>query len=154
MLFEEVKRIAYKKLAMRSYYSKEMEDLLIEKGADEATTEQVIKELTKLGYLNDEEWIQGAIRVFCARKYGPKRIAYKLQQKGVPPEEFIPFLEAVQHSQAEALVNLLQTRYKNRDFLDYKEQQKIIASLARKGYDFSHIMDALKKCIKTNSRAE
>ena len=75
MRCEEAKRLAYKRLAMRAYHSIEMRRYLTEKGASPEVITLVIEELAKLGYMNDSEWVAGAIRSLSARKYGPKAIS-------------------------------------------------------------------------------
>lgn len=143
MTYEEAKRRAYKRLAMRPYHSSEMRQFLAEKGASPSVIAQVVGELSRLGYLNDEEWVIGTIRSLTARKYGPKMIAYKLSLKGIQEEEFLPLLESSENLQQEQIEALLSSKYKNRDFSSYKERQKIIAALVRKGFDFSEIFKAL-----------
>lgn len=143
MKHEEVKRLAYKRLAMRAYYSRELADLLVEKGSTPEIALQVVDELTQLGYINDREWVQGTIRSLTARKYGPKTIAYKLASKGIPENEYEEFLEEVNQGQSEQIARLLATKYKNRNLSDFKERQKVIAAVMRKGFDLSEVIQAL-----------
>jgi regulatory protein len=142
---EIAKRLAYKKLAMRSYHSLELTELLIEKGASPLVIEAVICDLKRLGYLNDEAWVADKVRSLAARRYGPRAIAYKLAVKGIPEEEVHPHLEMLGDSQLDQIKQMLASKYRNRDLTDYKERGKIIASLLRKGYDLAAVKEALEK---------
>lgn len=143
MTYEEAKRLAYRKLAMRAYHSLEMKDRLLEKGAPLGVVGQVIEELKALGYLNDPEWIVSSIRSLTARKYGPKMISYKLMSKGIPEEEFQISLEEIACLQHESIRRLLETKYKSRQLIDFKERQKVIAALVRKGFDLPAVLQTI-----------
>lgn len=141
---EEAKKLAYKRLAMRGFHSSEMRGLLEERGASKQVVNTVVEELLQLGYLNDIEWIKGAIRSYSLRKYGAKAIAYKLSTRGIPKSEFLPFLAEIQEQQPDQIRRLLQTTYKNRNLSLYREKQKVIAALVRKGYDLNVILSVIK----------
>lgn len=145
MTYEEAKRLAYRKLAMRSFYSKELAEQLIERGATSDVAQTVIKELTTLGYLNDREWIEGTIRSLLRRKYGPKAIAYKLSMKGIPEDEFSEFIEKTAENQSEQITLLLESKYRLRDLTDFKERQKVIAAVLRKGFSLSEVIKVIEK---------
>lgn len=143
MTYEEAKRQAYKRLSMRAYHSIEMRRYLTEKGASAEIIAQVIEELKRLGYINDNEWVAGMIRSLSSRKYGPKAIGYKLHLKGIPQEEVIPHLKLLggQHEQIRLLID---SKYKGRDLSLYKERQKVVSSLIRKGYDPSEVIEVIE----------
>jgi regulatory protein len=147
--FEEAKRYAYKRLAMRSYHSIELRKVLTEKQFNKESIEQVISELTRLGYLNDKDWIEAYINSLITRNFGPRQIYLKLKAKGIPEDESESFLEkiACTNSQSAHIQTLLKTRYRHRDLSNFKERQKVIASLVRKGFELSEIYSYLNTAL-------
>jgi regulatory protein len=107
-----------------------------------------------LGFLNDDEWTASFVRGQSNRKVGPRAIAQKLASKGVRGEKLEQALEnSWNPSEQKALItSLLKSRYAKKNLSDFKERQKVIASLMRKGFDFSAIMGCLKS-VSFNSCA-
>lgn len=145
--YKGAKNYAIKRLSIKSQPTTEMDKALKERLVPENIREKIINEFTQFGYINDEEWIDGFIRVQLIKKMGPKAIYQKLKVKGIPNELITQFLE--KHSSSETqqaqIKQLLSTRYKSCDLTDYKQKQKVIASLLRKGFDFEAVRNTLGK---------
>lgn len=144
--FERSQYFVLKRLAQRSYSSFELSRQLEERLVSYAVIERVIEECTRLGYLDDAAWLEGFIRGQKSKKLGPKMIEAKLYQKGVPKSFYEPILEMgmTESEQIEGIQKLLNTRFRSRDLSDFKERQKVTASLLRKGFDFALISKVLK----------
>ncbi len=112
----------------------------------EAVINEVIEECTESGYLNDTEWAHSYARCNLARKYGIRRIAQKLQLKGLDPVLIEEIIET--HSEKDkiydAITTLLSTKYAKRNLSDHKERQKVIASLVRRGFNYEDILNSLQ----------
>ncbi len=134
---------ALKKIASQPVLSKQLEKSLYERSVSRATVEQIISDFKRLGYLNDEEWIASFVRVQKLKKVGPQMIVQKLKMKGAPEELIAPHME--DNSTKERIKELLATKYAKRDLSDYKERQKVVASLARKGYSFEDVFQVIEQ---------
>lgn len=139
------KRHLLKRLSQRSYSSGELKKSLREKLVPQAIVETLIEECQKLGYLNDEAWIEAFVRSCRTRKMGKRAIIQKIRQKGIEIDQIEPFLPT-KEQESEGIVRLLETRYRHRDLKNRKEKDKVIAALIRKGYSLETVLETLKNC--------
>lgn len=115
----------------------------------DSVIERVIENFKEVGYLNDEEWTKNFIRRQGEKKLGPRAIAQKLTQKGFDRDVVDEAMEASEAgaggeaAQREAIAALIKTRFKKRDLTDFHEKQKVVAALARRGFDFSLILEVI-----------
>lgn len=138
------KNYALKRLSLKNQPSTELRKALLERLVSTETTQKIVDEMIQYGYINDHDWISSFIRVQKAKKMGPRAIEQKLRMKGIPVDQITYAMQEHDSSlsQKERIIDLLNTRYKNRNLSDYKEKQKVIASLVRKGYDLDDIFDS------------
>ena len=139
-----VKNYVLRRLSMQSYHSVQLIKSLEDRLARSTTIERVIQECISWGYLNDQAWLDSFMRVHIKR-HSMRAISFKLQSKGIARSCIQELMEAW-HNPAEeeqALQHLLRTRYGKKDLNDYKEKQKVIGALVRKGYSFELIRSAL-----------
>lgn len=141
----EVKAFVYKKLAQRGYSSHEIRKLLIKELVSQELIDDILLECGNAGFINDDNYLECFIRSGQIKKWGPEHITQKLMLKGFDRE--IITLKLKEHdlpeNRIQRIKKLLQTRYKSRDLTVFKEKQKVIASLARKGFSFEDIQRAL-----------
>lgn len=143
--YKGAKNYAIKRLSLKNQPSTEMDKALKERLVSQNNRDKIIEEFSKLGYLNDEEWITGFVRSQTNKQIGPKTIYQKLKAKGLPDESIAQILEnnTSPEKQLTQIHHLLKTKYKTRDITDYKQKQKVIASLIRKGFDFEQVRQVL-----------
>jgi regulatory protein len=139
--YRGAKSFAYKRLSIKPLSTAELRRQLKERKVSEKNTDAVIQELTNLGYLNDEEWIESFIRSQSNRQKGPQAVAAKLKWKGLKEEEFQEPLQEMMDDevQKEGIQKLLSTRYRSKDLQDRRERDKVIAALVRRGYSLDVI---------------
>ena len=133
------KSYTLKRLAAQSLHSSQLRKLLAEKRVSQASIDQILQDCRY--YLNDDEWVQSFIKT-KSKRYGPRYIIAQLRHKGIDIEESC---FGVQKDQIE---HLLKTRYKSRNLGDFKEKQRVIAALMRKGFDFEQILGCIPKPIE------
>ena len=140
--YRMAKLYALRRLSAQSLPSTTLARALRQRLVTEETIERLNEELKQQGYLNDEEWTASYVRGQIARKRGPKAIVQKLAHKGISEEQAHSALESASGAdqQKQAIAKLIQTRYASRNLSDFKERQKVIASLARRGFDLSIIL--------------
>lgn len=144
--YAKAKKYAIDCLAKRSYPTTQLRKLLEKNLVSVETIQALLKEFVRLGYLNDEEWIERFVKAQINKHQGPQAILYKLMNKGISTKEAEKWIEKLCNSRESnnSLQHLLRTKYKNRNLSDYKERQKVFASLARKGFDIEDIKSVLE----------
>lgn len=149
--FRQAKQYALKRLSQMNMPSTSLAKSLQQKLVTPHTISRVINDLKNIGFLNDKEWIASFIRVQKNKKIGPKAIAQKLAMKGLSLEDLEdPNHEELLNSsiqstedQKTTIKHLLATRYRTKDLSVFKEKRKVIASLARRGFDLQAILDSM-----------
>jgi regulatory protein len=138
-----------RRLALKSYHSSELHELLAERKVTTKTICQLIAEFTKQGYINDESWLCSTIRSLRQRRFGFKVIAFRLRSKGIEDSDIETAIQAYKDTEQSTpddrtmIKHLLSTRYAKQQLSNRKERQKVIAALARKGFTFDDIFAVL-----------
>lgn len=139
----DVRKLLYKKLCIKSYTTFELRSWLKEKGASEKDIESLLEECQRLGYIDDTQWLASFVRTQRAKRYGKRVIALKLFQKGFSEKDISQALSEEGGDEETAIRQLLQSRYRSRDMSDPRQRQKVIASLARRGFSLTSIQKML-----------
>lgn len=136
---------AIKALSLKSRSSPELQKNLTDRLVAESTAERIVAECISRGYINDTAWVESFVRCQAARHVGPQAIACKLYAKGIPTQLAEAAIDKIcRGSSLKHIEHLLKTRYASRDLSQFKEKQKVIAALMRKGFSFAEISTALK----------
>ena len=143
----KAKECALRRLCARAYASFEMAAYLKKKGYEEPIIDQTVRELTQQGFINDTEWLEAFARSQLRKRQGPRLTAAKLRQRGAGSAMVAKSAELMRGSgaQEEQLAALIQAKEQRGTIVEGKEEQKLIASLMRKGFDFSAIREALEQ---------
>lgn len=98
-----------------------------------------------LGYINDERYAPKLAEYLIKRKkYGRRRAKQEMLHKGLDRELVEEALSNIPEDEiSEGLADLIERKYANK-LADYKDRQKVIAALARRGYSFDEIKRALE----------
>lgn len=150
-LVDEVlsKRATIRAMALlknKDYTRKSLEDKLKEGYYPDKCIEHALEYVTGYGYINDERYAENYVNYKAGNK--PRReIELKLKQKGIDSDivrrvcdEFYSDNSDIELEQAKAYVERKHIDIEN---ADYKELQKIKASLFRKGFNMDIINKAL-----------
>lgn len=143
--YQGAKRFALRRLTAKSMSSYELQGVLKDKEVSLATAELISEDFQKWGLLNDNEWITSFVRSETARNQGPSAISRKLQKKGIPSDLIQENLAEYKQlgSQNEGILKLIQGRYRNKDLKNWKERNKVIAAIHRKGFSLSAVIEVL-----------
>lgn len=148
--YKRVKGYVTWRLSSQSYHSEQLKKLLRDRLVPEHLIQQMIEEHKKTGALDDDLWVERYLQQ-QQKKYGLKHILQKLKAKGFSREALDKMAEYnYDHDQIqefEVIKKLLTSRYRSKDLSQYKEKQKVIASLMRKGFSYEHIKEAIS-CSK------
>ena len=133
-------------LKNKDYTRKGLEDKLRDGYYPDMCIDYALEYVTRFGYINDERFAENYVN-FKAGNKPRRRIELKLKQKGVDADiisrvcdEFYADNCDIELEQAKAFV---EKKYTDIENADYKELQKIKATLYRKGFSIDIINKAL-----------
>ncbi len=162
MLFENDVRKAYHRalyLLEGQGYSYQMMFLKLKNNYTELVCYAVMDRLTELGVINDWKYAENTARRAAEIKhYGPRRISQMLYQKGIPKavieKTLIPYTD--DEYQREQVTELLHKKYSKLlfDKNDRKQVEKCKAALARMGYSYTPIAEAVKIYFENSENEE
>lgn len=150
--YKRVKNYVIWRLSSQSYHSEQLAKLLRERLVQSKTIDRVLQEFQDSGYLDDGMWLQ-AFMQSQQKRYSLRLILSKLQAKGFSPDTLQTLAIEWKNpaEEVQAIQRLLQTRYRSKNLKDYKEKQKVVASLLRKGYPLDQIRHALNNINDSDS---
>lgn len=141
--YQKTRNYAFKRLAMKNHSSFEMQQALEERYVSSQVIQKVIEECTQLGYINDLDWIQGFVASQKRKNLGAKMIRMKLLAKKVPLSLIEEMESSFSDGEEQQIHELLEKRFRNRNLEDFKEREKVIGALLRKGYDLELVREAV-----------
>ena len=97
----------------------------------------------ELGYLNDAEYAARIVRHYSAKGFGEKKLRSELYRRGFPRDLWDSALEQAEDP-AEAIDAFVAKKLAGKT-PDRKELKKVSDALARRGYSWSEIRDALSR---------
>ena len=122
---------------------RELERKLGEWEATEQEAAAICDRLEELGYLNDASYAAAVVRSYSARGYGERKLRDELYRRGVPRELWEDAL-AQREDPAQAIDALVEKRLRGRT-PDRQELKKLSDALARRGYRWGEIHEALRR---------
>ena len=130
-------------LASRSMSCKELRDKLLSKGEREDAIEGCVQWLCDHGLLDDRRYAGQLVRHYAAKNYGEARLRAELSRRGIERELWEEALSEAPEPD-DKLDAFLASRLK--DPSDPVQIRKLSAALARRGYSWEQIRDALRRC--------
>ena len=120
----------------------ELERKLTQWGAGEEECASVCGRLEELGLLDDARYAEQVVRHYSAKGYGARKLRDELHRRGVPRELWEDALARAEDP-AEAIDAFLDKKLKGAPVGDPKELKKLSDALARRGFSWSEISEAL-----------
>lgn len=112
-------------------------------GFGEKASADATERMKELGLIDDEKFARRLAEILESSGSSEKEIYFKLVNKGVPSDVAKEVLSERETDESEKIKKLLYTKYQSKLNTD-EGVQKVIASLARKGFSFSDIKDAIR----------
>lgn len=135
-----IKYIMYK---MRTSY--EVYNKLFQLGFEEHIINRVIDDLTKLDYINDDEFTKKFIESNKkSKKISKSMIKLKLKNKGVNIEIIEKYFRQIDFDDIDVIKKVLIKKHFS-SCLEYEEKNKIIAYCVRKGFSMNDVIRAIKE---------
>lgn len=139
----QMRERALELLSRKPQSRRELTRKLNEWGAGPEEADAVCDRMEELGYLNEAAYAARIVEVYSARGFGEKKLRDELYRRGVPREEWDEALARVEDA-TQAIDDFLQKKLTGWTG-DRKRLQKVTAALARRGFSWSDIRDALAR---------
>ena len=117
---------------------------LIGKGYGEEETDEAVRRLTEIGFLNDPLFAESLARKYASKGYSSRRIAYELERKGVPEETASSEVGNYKDKDRERACAVAEKMAAGKE-LDEKALAKIARKLGSLGYDTSVVYDIIQR---------
>ncbi len=129
-----VKKICIKNLTRREYSQQELLFKLSQQGFDQTISQAVIDELAEQGWQSDMRFAESYTRYRIKKGYGPVKIAYELQQRGVEKFDLDPVMFELADSWFDLLEQVYQGKYSEEKELLNKDWLKRSRFLQQRGF--------------------
>ncbi len=130
-------------LARKPQSRRELEKKLGEWGADEAEAAAICDRMEELGYLNDAEYAGRIVRHYSAKGFGERKLRDELYRRGVPRELWEDAMEEAEDPAA--AIDAFVAKKLAETVPDRAALKKVSDALARRGYAWPEISDALRR---------
>lgn len=131
-------------LSRRMHSQKELIDKLIQKGFEKEIVMSAIEKLCEYHYIDDELFAKQFS--LANQKLSKKVLKGKLAQKGISSDIILEIIgDRTAENEFELCLAQAKKYVKSKPINEYKDLQKMQASLARKGFDFDTIKKVSKK---------
>ena len=135
-------------LARKPMSRRETEQKLRAWEAGEEETAAICDRMEELGLLNDAEYARRLVRHYSAKGYGERRLKDELYRRGISREYWDEALSQAGDNGA-ALDAFLEKKLAGRE-VDRKELKKVTDALARRGFSWPEIDEAVRRCGLTS----
>lgn len=133
-------------LASRSRTEKEIIDALRRNAYPESAVARVMQRLSEAGYVDDKDFAQQWASSRTTKGMGVRRIRAELKMKGISQAEIDEVLEKLDSDEMiSGAVKVAQKASRGKNLSSPIDRQKVMAALARRGYDYSIAREALRR---------
>ena len=130
-------------LLMRKPQSrKELGRRLLEWEASQEEADAICDRMEELGYLNEGEYAGRIVRHYAAKGFGERKLRDELYRRGIPRELWDSALAQIEDN-APAIDAFLEKKLKGSH--DPKDVKRASDALARRGFSWSEISEALRR---------
>ncbi len=147
VLYKRCKLRAMNLLQKKDYTEKQLRDKLAEGLYHSELIDDTISYVKMYKYLDDERYARDYIAYHMTTR-SKNRIVQDLIKKGISKEKILPILDEIYSEESgdvelEQVRALLEKKHYDPDIADFKEKQKIMAFLMRRGFQMSTIRKAM-----------
>ena len=140
---QQRKEKAWELLARKPQSRWELEKKLAQGGAEEDEVQTVCDRMEQLGYLNDAEDAARVVRHYSAKGFGPGKLRDELYRRGVPRDLWQEAMDQAEDP-AQSIDAFVAKKLAGKT-ADRQTLKKVSDALARRGYHWPDINDALRR---------
>jgi regulatory protein len=137
-LKQSIQQICLRLLAMREHSQRELLDKLALRGYSRADVEPIIAEFAEQGWQDNQRFAECYARQRMIKGYGPVRIRYELQQRGIAELDLEQLAEDNVGGWLNSLLQIYENKFDQQPKLSRAEWLKRSRFLQQRG--FSHDM--------------
>ncbi|WP_445366464.1 regulatory protein RecX [Methylomonas sp. BW4-1] len=130
---QQIEAICLRLLARREHSRRELLDKLALRGFDREDVEPVIDQIAEQNWQNDARYAEAYVRQRIQNGYGPMRIRYELQQRGINDADLDAQAEA-QGGWQNVLLDVYSRKYDDEKLLTQNEWLKRSRFLQQRGF--------------------
>ena len=131
---KNIREICLRLLTRRDYSQLELLDRLIKKDFDRAESQIIIDDLAEQGWQSDLRFAESYARYRIKKGYGPIKISYELQQRGVESFDFDTVVFDLADDWDDLLRQVYERKYSDEKTLLSKEWLKRSRFLQQRGF--------------------
>lgn len=131
-------------LSRREYSRYELYQKLKSQAVSIAVLNEELDRLQDDGYQNDQRFAESFVRQRVSQYWGPKRIVYELQQKGLSKSLINQVMQEMEVDWQELANALMAKKIAVKQPLSPQEQAKWLRFLLNHGFDYDVVRQALK----------
>ncbi len=147
---EDVTNYGLWHLGRRDHSKHELKIKLGRKTDNDEWIEEVIEQLDKSGFLDDQRFVDNFLREYNQfKKFGPTRIKQEFRLKGIDNELVRSTMEQSEFDYFESALEYMNNKY-SYPIEDRKEKDKITRFLLSRGFTFDMIKYAFSDHLKEN----
>ncbi|GAB2911004.1 regulatory protein RecX [Rheinheimera gaetbuli] len=132
-------------LSRRDYSEAQLRQRLLRQGGDSADIEQVMLWCKAQGYLDQQRFIDMLLRSRINKGYGLNYIVQECRAQQISRQHVLQSEAAVQTDWFHLALQVYRKKYADNDIADYRERQKRMAYLQRRGFSNEQIQFALEQ---------
>jgi len=140
---QTIERICLRLLARREHSQRELLEKLALRGFSQDEATPIIAKIAEQNWQNDARFAEVFVRQRIANGYGPLRIRYELQQRGVAAVDLDALAEETAGGWLEQLLALYSRKYAAEQTLSQTEWLKRSRFLQQRGYSGEMIKQLL-----------
>lgn len=141
---KEIRHICLNLLTRRDYSQLELLERLVKKDFDRVESQTIIDDLTEQGWQSDQRFAESYARYRIKKGFGPIKISYELQQRGVESFDFDTVIFDLADDWGDLLKQVYQRKYADDKILQSKEWLKRSRFLQQRGFSGELINSLLK----------
>lgn len=147
--YQQAYQMALALLAQREYSAYALGQKLQQKGVNQALIQPLISQLQQQNYQSDARFLESYVRGHLALRQGELKIHYALKQQQLNADDIAVILDEYADSFLENACYLVRKKASAQALRkDFALKNKIMRSLANKGYAFTTIKSAIDKVSK------
>lgn len=139
----KAKEKAFDIVTRKAVTEKELRDKLSDKGYDTTICDIVIETMKEYNYINDFDYCERFLEYAVSKGWGRSKMAFELKRRGVEDSIATEVMSGFDDDPAKRIGDIIDTKFAEVDFADFKQKQKVIRFFASRGFDFDSINTAI-----------
>lgn len=139
----KAKEKAFDIVTRKAVTEKELRTKLADKGYDTVICDIVVETMKEYNYIDDFDYCERFFEYAVSKGWGRSKITFELKRRGVEDAIVQEALTAFDDEPEKRISDIIDTRFSEVDFSDFRQKQKVVRFFASRGFDFDSINNAI-----------